>query len=299
MTCDQVRKSVPLYFYGELPPETEELIEAHCAACLACQSSCDQFRMFSTALNESELEPSLDLLVECRQILATRIRAGESLPEPRLPFWQRIFQDAHISLRIPAGALALVAIGYFGARLTPDLLPSGALESGIVSTVRSVQPDSSGRVRISVDDVHRRVVSGGVDDQKIRQLLLTAVREESNPGVRVESVDLLKNMASSEDVRGALLDAVEHDPNPGVRLKALDGLRQFASNAEVRKALSQVLLNDSNPGVRIQVIDLLVSHHDDSMVGVLQNLVRKEDNSNVRVRLQRALQEMNASVGTF
>ena len=29
------------------------------------------------------------------------------------------------------------------------------------------------------------------------------------------------------------------------------------------------------------------------MVGVLQNLVRKEDNGNVRVRLERALQEMN------
>lgn len=299
MNCDSVVKSIPLYLYGELTPEAEENVEAHCAACGKCQSEVENYRMFSSALNESELEPSLDLLVECRQILATRIREAEFVPQPPESFWRRLFGGAHVAFRVPVGALALIAIGYFGAKLTPSLMQSGVTQAGMVSTVRSVQPDASGNVRISVDDIHRRVVSGGIDNQQIRQLLLTAVREENNAGVRVESVDLLKSMASSEDVRNALLDAVEHDPNPGVRLKALDGLKQFASNASVRKALSEVLLNDSNPGVRIQVIDLLVAHHDDSMVGVLQNLVRKEDNGNVRVRLERALQEMNASVGTF
>jgi hypothetical protein len=299
MNCDSVEKSIPLYFYGELAPEAEENVEAHCAACEKCQLEVEKYRMFSSALNESELEPSLDLLVECRQMLATKIRAAEQVPEPRENFWQRFFNGTHINFRVPVGAMALLAIGYFGAKLTPGLLENGLSQAGMISTVRSVQPDASGRVQISVDDVHRRVVSGDMEDQQIRQLLMTSLHEESNPGVRVESVDLLNRMASSEDVRNALLDRLQNDPNPGVRLKALDGLKQFSSNPGVRKTLSEVLLNDSNPGVRIEVIDLLASHHDDSMVGVLQNLVRKEDNKNVRVRLERALQEMNASVGTF
>lgn len=303
MTCDAVVKSIPFYFYGELSPEVEESVEDHCAACPECQSEVEKYRMFSSALNESEMEPSMDLLVECRQMLATKIRDAETVaaqtPEG---FWSRLLANAHlshVSFRVPVGALALIAIGYFGAKLTPGIMESGLSQAGMISTVRSVQPDASGRVQISVDDVHRRVVSGGVNSEEIRRLLLTAVREEGNPGVRVESVDLLKSMASSEDVRDALLDAVQHDPNPGVRLKALDGLKQFAANPGVRQALSEVLLNDSNPGVRIEVIDLLSARHDDSMVGVLQNLVRKEDNKNVRVRLERALQEMNASIGTF
>ncbi len=298
MNCEAVVKSIPLYYYGELPPEAEENVEAHCAACVSCQSEVERYRMFSSALNDSELEPSLNLLTECRQMLATRIRDAENAPADREGFWSKLFGGAHVSFRVPVGAVALMAIGYFSAKLTPGLMENGVSQN-VVSTVRAVEPDASGRVRISVDDVHRRVVSGGVDDQRIRQLLLSAVRDDSNPGVRVESVDLLKSMASSQDVRGALLDAVRHDPNPAVRLKALDGLKQFTADSGVRKALSEVLLNDSNPGVRIEVIDLLVARHDDAMVGVLQHLVRKEDNDNVRVRLQRALLQMNASVGTF
>jgi hypothetical protein len=49
----------------------------------------------------------------------------------------------------------------------------------------------------------------------------------------------------------------------------------------------------------MQVVDLLVSRHDDSMVGVLQNLVQKEDNGYVRLKCEKALKDMNASIGTF
>ena len=169
----------------------------------------------------------------------------------------------------------------------------------MVSLVRSIEPDSSGGVQIAVDDVHRRVVSGGIEDRNIRSLLLRAAHEESNPGVRVESVQVLTTMASSADVRAALLDAVQHDPNPGVRLKALEGLKQFAQDGQVRRALTAVLMNDSNPGVRMEVIDLLVAHHDDSMVGMMQKMVSKESDGYVRGRLERALISMNASPGTF
>ncbi|MDQ6676817.1 MAG: HEAT repeat domain-containing protein [Acidobacteriota bacterium] len=301
MKCEQVKEGIPLYFYGELAPELEENVEAHCAQCEPCAGEVDKYRAFAQALNENEMEPSLGLLAECRQLLAARVGEIER-PAPGFSWWRKLL-NSHIDLRVPAGAVALIAVGWFGAKLSPGVIGmtqgAGFSQSGMTSMVRSVEPDAYGRVRIAVDDVHRRVVSGGVDDAKIKQLLLAAAREESSPGVRVESVDMLKNMAASQDVRTALLDAVQHDPNPGVRLKALEGLKQFSADASVRKALTSVLLKDANSGVRIQVIDLLVTHRDDSMVGMLQNLVRREEDGYVRVRLQRALQDMNASVGTF
>ena len=67
----------------------------------------------------------------------------------------------------------------------------------------------------------------------------------------------------------------------------------------MRKTLSQVLLSDTNPAVRMQVVDLLVAHRDDSVVGVLQGLVQREDNNYVRLKLEKALKDMNASIGTF
>ena len=117
--------------------------------------------------------------------------------------------------------------------------------------------------------------------------------------MRVESVGILKDHAASADIRAALLNSAAHDANPGVRLKALEGLKAFAADGEVRKTLAQILLKDDNPGVRIQAIDMLTSNHDAAMVGVLQNMVGREDNSYVRWGCEKALTEMNASVGTF
>jgi hypothetical protein len=100
-------------------------------------------------------------------------------------------------------------------------------------------------------------------------------------------------------IRDALLYAILQDTNPGVRLKALEGLKPLAGDAEVRKTLSRVLLADDNASVRMQVVDLLVAHRDDYMVGLMQGLVQKENNNSVRLKLEKALRDMNASVGTF
>ncbi|MDQ6666017.1 MAG: HEAT repeat domain-containing protein [Acidobacteriota bacterium] len=310
MSCEFVSKSIPLYLYGELSPDSEERLEDHCAACTACAAELKCQQNLGRLLDRDRFEVPPDLLAECRLDLARQIgtdaQAGMRRGGDAALFWPRFWHmivHSGFQMRVPVGAMALVALGYFGARI-PANFPQTANTSsfgteGILSTVRSVQPEQAGRVQIAIDETRRRMISGKLDDPGIQRMLLAAVRDEANPGVRVESMDVLRNQAGSADVRQALLEAVLHDPNPGVRLKALDGLKSFAADANVRKTLSQVLLQDANPGVRIQVIDLLVAHHDRSMVGVLQNLVRKDDNSYVRARCENALQDLNASVGTF
>jgi len=203
--------------------------------------------------------------------------------------------------RQPVGAVALLALGFFGARFTGwrAEAPVAAPSAQVFSTIRSVSPDAAGRVVISFDETRRREVSGSLNDAGIQQLLLAAAREDSNAAVRVESVDLLRSRPGSGEVRAALLNAVAHDPNAGVRLKALEGLRPLAADAAVRRTLAAVLLTDDSPAVRIQVVDLLVAQRDESMIGVLQGLVQKDDNSFVRLKCEKALKDMNASVGTF
>ena len=150
-----------------------------------------------------------------------------------------------------------------------------------------------------MDETRRRLVKGSLSDNNIERLMLAAARDAGNDGLRVESIDILKGRAASVEVRDALLTALRNDPNPGVRFKALDGLKGIASQPEVRKTLTYVLQNDQNPGVRIQAIDLLTQRQDTDLVGTLQQLVSKESNSYVRQRCEKALEEMNASVGTF
>ena len=129
--------------------------------------------------------------------------------------------------------------------------------------------------------------------------MISASREQSDPGLRAESVDLLKSSCGSSDVREALLQALQHDNNSGVRLKALEGLRPYASRPEVRKALSHVLLSDDTPAIRTQAIDLLTASRHTDVVGVLQQVMEKEQDNYIRLRTIKALREMNASAGTF
>lgn len=300
MSCAEIVRNIPLYCYGEVSSELEERIEAHLGGCPECAAELNRHRSFLEALDGREDLGAASMLVACRSSLRQALQAERS---PRQSWFEALkgFSQWHIPFRIPVGAMALVAVGFFAARYTPEKF--GGIRAGIAepmfSSVRSVEPGASGRVQISVDEIRRRVVEGTLQDPRIQDLLLSAVREESNADVRAESIGVLKQSADSSEIRGALLDAATRDPNAGVRLKALEGLKQYAGDPAVRKTLANVLLKDDNAGVRVQAIDLLTAHHDDSIVGVLQDVVQKEDNSYVRARCSRLLEQMNASVGTY
>lgn len=302
MTCAEVVKQIPMYGYGEISAEVEERIESHLAECQACRDELARYRAFADLLDEREEPVDAALLTTCRADLRRQIAAESASRGHSMWRWLDGFSAFHIPFRVPVGAIALVAVGWLGARYAPARF-GGVETAGLVqpmfSNVQSVEPDDSGNVRIAVDEVHRRVVSGSFDDPRIRELLLSAVREESNPGVRVESIAVLKDSADLQVVRQALIDAVSHDPSPGVRLKALEGLKQYAGDAAVRKALANVLLKDDNAGVRGQAIDVLTAHTDDSIVGVLQDVMQKEDDSYIRARARNLLETMRASIGTY
>ena len=315
MKCEEVLRAIPLYVYGEVSPATEEGVEDHVAGCAACAREFKLQRAIHSALDTHEFAARdamlpAGLLQECRGDLSRRI--GREPVHHHGWFgigdWLHDVMHDGLRLRVPLGAMALLAIGYFAARLTmPGPIGAGLFgsqQAGLenaasYSAVRAIEPQASGTVHISLDEIQRREITGRLDDDNIQRLLLDAVREENSPGVRVESVGMLKECAQSSPVRAALLNAVAHDANAGVRLKALDGLKAFAGDPAVRQTLAQVLLHDDDPAVRIQTIDVLTSHRDDAMVGILQDVFQKEDNHYVRTRVQNALREMHATLGTF
>ncbi len=165
--------------------------------------------------------------------------------------------------------------------------------------MRYIEPGQSNRVQLVIEETRQRQVDGPITEDRIRRLLLDAAKDPADAGVRVESMDLLQSEGDAADIRNTMLYALEHDPNAGVRLKALDGLRRFAMDAPTRETLSHVLLTDENPGVRTGAIDMLVEHKEDQMVGVLQELLHREDNGYVRQSCERALHDLNASVETY
>ena len=305
MNCELAKKNAALFLYGELTIEEEQAFQDHIETCADCGREFETEKRMQAALSRSEAAVDPALLVRSRRELALRLENAR-MRRAGLGEWLRRLSDLRMAaLARPAAALALVALGFFGARLTTpkpapvhEVAGVASAEPGVLR-VRYLEPGPSGRVQLVVDETRQRTISGTVDDDQIRRLLLAAARESTDAGLRAESMDVLKAERSAGELRPVLLYALQHDSNPGVRLKALDALKAYGAEADVRAALTQVLLSDDNPGVRAQAIDLLVEHKGGMTAGVLQEVVQKENNSYVRLRCQRALEDMNASVGTF
>ena len=309
-TCEKIRTQLSLLLYGELSFDEEEAVDAHLEGCAECRAALEREREVHAAFDQAEIEPPASALWEARQSLQKRI-AAERAPASRAGWWDRFLDTAWLK---PAGAMALVMIGFLGARLAPGLglefMGMSLADPWGAQHVRSVEPAPDGGIQIVLDETRQRVVSGGLDDQNIRVLLLSAAKDPSDPGLRYETVGILNDRAQATEVRDTLIYALEHDENAGVRLKAMDGLRPFVRQPEVRKALAGVLLSDGNPGMRTQAIDLLTQGVGEStdntgngldrdIIGTLQELMNTEDNAYVRQRGQRVLQLVNASAETY
>ena len=320
LTCAAAREQFALLLYGELSFDDEERVEAHLDACGECRTALEREKAVHAAFDGIEITPAPSLLRECREDLRVRLMEEEASPHPaRASWWDRFVDGIAVrpssplfgSLMRPAGALTLIALGFVAARMLPVMDLGGRSPFGSMSLaepgasrVRYVEPASDGRVQIVLDETRQRIVSGKLDDQRIRGLLLAAAKDPTDPGLRAETVEILNANAQSEDVRDALVFALQHDQNAGVRLKAMEGLKPFAGQPEVRTALAQVLLGDSNPGLRTQAIDLLTAGNagtvDRQVVVTLQEVMeRGERLGYVRERCRRVLQAMNASAETY
>jgi len=307
--CESARANFALLLYGELSFDQEERIESHLDRCGDCRNALAREKALHHAFDSLEITPSPSLLRECREDLAALLIDE---PRPVAPGWWDRFIDA-ITLRPsagmlrPVGALSLVLMGFAAARVIPLGEASGFMSAGlgdaIPGHVRYVEREPDGRVQLVVDETRQRVLSGNVDEQPIRGLLLTAARDPNDPGLRAETLEILNAQAQAADIRNALIFALQHDPNDGVRMKAIDGLKAFAADPEVRSALKYVLLSDSNRGMRTQAIDLLVGKnpaYDREMVSTLQEVMQRgEQLVYVRERCRTILEAMNASAETY
>jgi HEAT repeats len=161
-----------------------------------------------------------------------------------------------------------------------------------VASIESILTDpTSNNVTIKYDTLHPQTLVGSADDPRIQQLLLLATHSNRDSDVRLDSIDLLKDHAGDNDVRDALVSALRYDKNPGVRLKALDGLKGYVRNdVHVRDAVLEALLHDDNAGVRAEAIGLLDSVKADSSIReALEMLAKRDPNQFIRSQSQRYL----------
>lgn len=317
MTCHQVQTDLSLYLYGELDFATEEQLEEHLETCALCQKALAREKSWHTNLTSEQLDAPLDLLSQCRRDLKAAISGSATKPEPHTSWWDWArpfrFSVTRWSLGMAVGSF-LVFIGFSAGRLvdrngisgtvnTSGIEQAGVLNPG-TARIRDIQADDPQHVRIIVDRIRQQEITGRADDQDVRQWLLAAMRDPSDPGIRVDSVVALQSQGGS-DVRDALVYSVRHDPNAAVRMKALQALGRFTSDPATREALRFVLEHDTNPGVRSEAIDVLAPvdrklELSPDLAGTLQQIARSQANDDyVRMRCLEVLGRMKASADVY
>jgi anti-sigma factor RsiW len=316
---EDVRNRISLYLYGELSAEEETQFEEELSRSARLTAAVEEERrLIETLRNRATLDFSPAELTDCRMDLMRAIRQEGVIAEKQswLARLAAFFNPAAHNLAWQ-GALALVLVdgGFWGGRATQQFrmaffdrqpaaeLRAGAIDGGALAAyedipdVRSIStgPGSSS-VEIVVEE--RRTIRGDANDPHI-QALLIAMSRSSNSGRRLDMIDLLRHRADDPLVRGALVKAMLEDGNDGARLKALEALTPYEQDVDVRRALMTTLRNDSNPGMRVNAIELLTAHPDRELVEVLQEVVRYEPNTYVRLRSEQTLAELNASIGLY
>lgn len=310
MKCEWVRQNIMLHVYDELADDARYELDQHVERCADCATELQSAREFrQTMATVPAVDPTPNLLA------SSRMRLQEALETAQQGgLWNRLTFDPTLWLRqirfSPALAAVLLISGLGGGsaatfwvmKNSPDTAAqngagplAGSMEEASVAGIRSITPEpGTNRVSIKYETLNTREAAGSLNDARIQQLLLFAAQNNTNSGVRVDSVDLLKQRMDDSRVREALVYTLRYDTNPGVRLKALEGLGSYVrEDVRVRDAVLETLTSDTNPGLRTEALRVLGPVRADASVrATLERLAASDSNRFIRDQSRSVLGQM-------
>ncbi|MGA2622284.1 MAG: HEAT repeat domain-containing protein [Bacteroidota bacterium] len=324
MTHKELKKLLELLLYDDVTAQERDIIEAHLAECDECREEFEQLKVFLGKVGERRpAEPSEGLLDAARQQLHAallREKSGSALRRRISEVLEGILSALQSPGRIPryayvlGGIVAFILGGLLGyAAFAPRSTANQAQTKFVIdadflkannydiSNVQFLNPDTGdGNVEVSFDAVQHLRTKGSLNDEPVKKLLSYALVNESNAGVRLKSLDLIKTFKFTfpdKEMKTTLIKVLKSDENAGVRREALTALEKFPFDDTVRDAVLFVLTNDPNPGLRIAAIDGLVTRvagqiWDEAVLRTLQEKTQSEDNKYVRVQTKNLLEDM-------
>lgn len=289
VSCAQMEELSILYACGELSVEERAAVDAHAKACARCADLLVREQAIQQLLAHpvGRQEPSDILLAQCRSELAEAL--DDAAEKHARGSWLDAFRPARWLVQSfvghPAWSAALlvlfgVALGALapqwypkvngtpGSAAAPAMTVSAGrriseqdLQNMSVAGINFVADNGSGQPDVELHMTSEKpfVLAGSPDDTEVKRVLTFVVTngQRFDPGVRLDSLEVLRTRTNDAEVRKALCAAARGDSNPGVRLKALEALRGAEIDDQVRQALLDALTLDANPGVRVQAINLL------------------------------------------
>jgi len=311
MECKTFDENLALYLYEELGAEERAAFEAHVRSCQACRALLEQSQGVQQLLHRrAAVEPTPELLVECREALYRALDREQFGWRGLLRSWLPAVIGFPQSRAVATAALVVLGFG-LGWALRPhanrlhispptdtvQVVPAGDLSNVHINDITQVAPDSqTGAIRITLNAERKMTLEGSVDDPRIRDLLVNAIKGYDNAGIRRDTLDALRAGSGQPSVREALIYAMQHDPNTGMRLEALKTVQGMEWGSDLSLALIDSADHEQNPGVRLTAIDALVNHaeqaKDRTLVPELQRLAGNDSNRYVRITCAKAVHDL-------
>ena len=298
MNCRDRQHDIVLFLYDELSVEARQELRSHIDDCDTCREFQEHEKQlqFELTADFSEWEVPSDLLVECRRDLSEEMdRIDNKHAWWKFPSLAGVV--ARMRLLESAALLSVgLALGVYvtnqietPAPLLPEqnqnqlvLIPQDAS----VANLRIIDSDlASGQVKLAGEMVQPMRVEGNLKDEEVLQLIVGALQSPSNPGFRLQAVELLAQNAIDPNIKEVLLNRLLNDENAGVRLYALQALEAFSEEDVVRQVLKYVVENEDTPGIRVQAIEALSPMTEDEAIDfAILEMVREDPNEYIRMR---------------
>jgi hypothetical protein len=305
-----INEKLQMYFFDELPPKEKSEVEKHLQNCNDCRKDLQEMQRLRVFLSMKKKEVPDTLLTEARQELRVRLRQEKR----KQTFTTRIKEFfAPFSSFRPAYVMGVIAVFASGILIGSILFRSGAgpelqvsnegSENVRISNVKFIDSDASdGEVEFSFNAVKPVRVKGNINDEKIKSVLMSAMLNEENPGIRLNTVNLINESRSSQidpEVKTAVIAVAKYDDNPGVRKEAFTFMKKLPFDEDIKSAYLYVLMNDSVSGLRIEAINGLFEASQKGELftkeelSIFKEKMQEDENSYIRLRAQTVLKEYN------
>lgn len=300
LNCKEYQHQITLLLYEELPEGTRPGLEAHLHECGDCKEVFESERALHSVFAEDVAgwDVPSDLLVESRRALADELdRIEKKRSWWRVPTFSVVFTPMRLLESAALIAMGL-ALGVYVSNQQPRTPTSVASNlppenqtiprNGTVSNIQVMSADpTTGQVELAGEISQPLRFHGKMEDNIVRQLVFSALRDVKNPGSRLKAVEILSQNPTDESIEEALISALVYDDDPGVRMRALEGLQKFANEQHVRAAFMHTLQNDDNAGIRIEAINALTSLNskDADLAKSLEEVTRQDDNPYIRAKV--------------
>ncbi|HVO72762.1 MAG TPA: HEAT repeat domain-containing protein [Ignavibacteriaceae bacterium] len=322
MDHKKFKELMNLAVMNELDSAQKAELEEHLKTCSECSAEFKEMKGIMSALQKNTGKPrnvNDKLLEQARTqlhyALKEEVQKRKFEPAFFTDLKNRLNDFFMFNYKIAFGSIAVLVIGFLlgdlvfhqeketpiFSELQKDNTAPVLQENTKIQNVRFIDQDASdGEVEFMFDAVKPVRMKGKISDEKIQNILTYSILNEENPGVRLNTINLInanQPQQIDKEIKDALLNAVQYDKNPGVRREALKTLKNLPYDEDIKNAMLYVLLNDKTSGLRIEAINVLAQaqkngyNFNEQDLSVFKKKLEADENNYIRYKAKTVLEE--------